>query len=331
MLKWEDDLKLDASELYIDSRRSRALCFVSHAHSDHIACHEHAICTPETAALVEARVGVGQVTALQFAQSHRFDDRTQIEVLPSGHILGSAMLHVTRDDGTFLYTGDFKLRQCLTVPCSQIRAADTLLMETTYGLPIFRFPPRDLVINQLLDLVEQSFRDNRQPIVMGYSLGKAQEIVRILTRAGYNVTCHGAVHHVNQTYEKFGVDLGKYRRYFFEDFHGPQAIDLRERGVLVAPPQVARSGFATRFANPCRIIMTGWAMLKGAIYRYGVEHALPLSDHADFDELLELVEKVAPKRVYTHHGYREFADTLRARGIDARPAKKDPQMTLFDD
>jgi putative mRNA 3-end processing factor len=188
-----------------------------------------------------------------------------------------------------------------------------------------------LVIEQLLERVEAAFREGRQPIVMGYSLGKAQEIVRILTRAGHNVTCHGAVHNVNQTYEQFGVALGAYRRYYFEDFHGPGALDLRERGVLVAPPQVARSGFSTRFGNPVRIMMTGWALLKGAVYRYGVEHALPLSDHADFDELLELVEKVGPKRVYTHHGYREFADTLRNRGIEARPAKKDRQMTLFDD
>jgi Cft2 family RNA processing exonuclease len=71
-------------------------------------------------------------------------------------------------------------------------------------------------------------------------------------------------------------------------------------------------------------------MLKNAIYRYGVEHALPLSDHADFDELLELIERVQPKKIYSHHGYREFADFLRGKGFDAELARPDKQLMLFD-
>ena len=110
---------------------------------------------------------------------------------------------------------------------------------------------------------------------------------------------------------------------------GPRALPLEERGVLVAPPQVARGGFVTRFDAPCRVVLTGWGMMKNARYRYGVDHVLPLSDHADFDELLELVERVRPKKIYSHHGYREFADTLRARGHDAELARPDDQLRLF--
>jgi len=250
-------------------------------------------------------------------------------LLPAGHVLGSAMLYLQRRGQTFIYTGDFKLRPCATVPEARVKTADVLVMESTYGLPIFRFPPRDRVIDQLLQLVEQAFRNGRQPIVMGYGLGKAQEIVRILTDATYRPAVHGAIFHNNLTYESHGVNLGAYRRYAFEDFHGPAAMDLRERGVLVAPPQVARSAFVTRFDNPLRIMMTGWGMLKNAQYRYGVDHVLPLSDHADFDELLELVERVKPRKIFTHHGYREFARTLRDMGLDATCAKPDPQLTLF--
>jgi Cft2 family RNA processing exonuclease len=202
-------------------------------------------------------------------------------------------------------------------------------MESTYGLPIFRFPPWRDVAAQLVDLCEQAFRDGRQPIVMGYSLGKSQEIARILTDAGLNVTMHGAVHTMSQLYEQLGVPLGRYRRYAFVDFHSDAAIDLRERGVLIAPPHVARTSFVTRFKNPCRIMMTGWALLKNAIYRYGVDHALPLSDHADFDELLELIDRVRPKKVFTHHGYREFVDELHKRNIEAELARPDEQLLLF--
>jgi Cft2 family RNA processing exonuclease len=274
---------------------------------------------------------MGEIVELGDEQPFALDPRTELSLYPAGHVLGSSMLHVRRADQTFLYTGDFKLRESATTPVARPQPSDVLVMESTYGLPYFRFPPRAVVVEELLERVEAAFREGRQPIVMGYSLGKGQEIVRALTDGGHNVTVHGAIYHLNKIYEELGVPLGSYRRYAFEDFHGPAALDLRERGVLVAPPRVARTAFVTRFPNPFRVTMTGWALQKNAIYRYGVDCALPFSDHADFDELLELIERVRPKKIYTHHGYREFADTLRRMGLDATCAKKEAQMTLFGD
>jgi Cft2 family RNA processing exonuclease len=334
MLQWDDDLRVAGTALYLDSRRPRGLCFVSHAHSDHIpqgGSHGRAIATAPTAALAAYRIGMTGVAELAYGTEYDVDADTRLRLAPAGHVFGSAMVRVARPEGSLLYTGDFKLRPSLTVEQADPPAADVLVMESTYGLPMFRFPPWREVHARLAEVAAAALKAGRQPIVMGYSLGKAQEIVRILTDAGLPVTCHGAVHAMNEIHGKFGVSLGPYRRYRAEDFHGPQALDLAERGVLVAPPQVARSAFASRFGNPVTVMMTGWALQKNAKYRYGVEEALPLSDHADFDELLELVERVAPKRVYTHHGYREFAETLRKRGVDAKLARPDAQLSLFGD
>jgi Cft2 family RNA processing exonuclease len=330
MLSWAEDLKLSGNNLYLDSRSPRAQCFVSHAHSDHLGVHVETYCTPATAAFAAYRVGMGErVIELNYGTDHALDSDTNLRLLPAGHVVGSAMLHVTRPEGTLLYTGDFKLRESLTVPAAVPERADVLVMESTYGQPYFRFPPWRETADRLLELVETALRAGQQPIVMGYSLGKAQEITRMLTAGGHNVTLHGAVHSMSEIHRALGVDLGTYRRYAYADFHGPAALDLRERGVLVAPPNCARAGFSTRFENPYRIVMTGWALQKNAIYRYGVEHALPLSDHADFDELMELIERVQPKKIYSHHGYREFADILKAKGHDAELARPDEQLTLF--
>ncbi len=331
MLTWDADLKLSATNLYLDSRVPRSHCFVSHAHSDHLGTHEETVCTAPTAAFMAHRLGeTGKVVSLGYGTTYSFDADTFLRLVPAGHVVGSAMLHVTRPEGTLLYTGDFKLRESLTVEAARPEPADVLVMESTYGLPHFRFPPWGDVAGQLLDVVETALRAGRQPIVMGYSLGKAQEITKILTRGGFPVTLHGAVHAMSEIHTRLGVDLGPYRKYAFADFHGPDALDLRERGVLVAPPNCARAGFCTRFANPYRVVMTGWALQKNAVYRYGVEHALPLSDHADFDELMQLIEIVRPKKILSHHGYREFAELLRARGLDATLARPDSQLRLFD-
>jgi putative mRNA 3-end processing factor len=330
MLDWSDGLKIAGSALYLDNRNPRLLCFVSHAHSDHIALHDKALATAATAALSAHRLGGGEFIELAYGADLTLDSDTRLRPLPAGHVLGSSMLHVTRPEGALLFTGDFKLRPSLTCEQATPVPADHLVTESTFGHPCFRFPPPSDVIAQLIDLVRTALRDGRQPIVMGYSLGKSQEIVKILTDAAIPVTLHGAPHAICKIYERFGVNLGPYRRYVYTDFAGPDALPLEQRGALVAPPYVARTPFCTRFPNPLRVVLTGWAVLKDAKYRYGVDHALPFSDHADFDELMELIDIVHPKKIYTHHGPPEFCDLLRAKGLDAVRAVPDPQMLLFE-
>ncbi len=331
MLDWADDLKIRGTEVYLDSRRPRARCVISHAHSDHLGLHEHAFATPETAAIAMHRIGLSGTTELSYKTDFDVDCDTRIRLMSAGHVCGSAMVHVTRPEGTLLYTGDFKLRDCLTVPCAEPEGADYLVMESTYGQPFFRLPPWRDTADQLVELVRGALREGRQAIVMGYALGKAQEATRILTDAGIPVTTHGAVFALNQIHDRLGVHLGAYRRYAAADFHGPDALELSERGALIAPPNVARSAFVAKFKNPLRIMLSGWSLLKGAVYRYGVDHVLPLSDHADFDELMELIERVRPKKIFTHHGFREFADILKSKGLDATVARPDDQLMLFDD
>ena len=333
MLRWQDDLFLPAYCLYLDSHRPRPVCFVSHAHSDHLphdGPHGRAIATLQTVALAEHRLGQLALTGSGPDADLVLDADTRVRLLPAGHVLGSAMIRVECPEGSLLYTGDFKLRSSLTVAPAAPEPADILVMESTYGLPVFRFPHWKHVHARLIELVTEALAQGRQPIVLGYSLGKAQEIVRILTDHGLTATCHGAVAGVNDIYQSLGTPLGAYKRYRSEDFHGPAALDLAERGVLVAPPQVVRSAFVSRFANPLTIMMSGWGMQKNAKYRYGVDEVLPLSDHADFEELLELVERVSPRKVYTHHGHREFAEILRGMGIDAELARPEAQLRLFD-
>ncbi|CAN5599961.1 ligase-associated DNA damage response exonuclease [soil metagenome] len=333
MLQWDDDLKVNGLELYLDCKRPRRLSFVSHAHSDHLALHGRSIATAQTAAFARHRIALPNVTCLALRQPMRLPEleNVELELRPAGHVLGSAMLHVRTHEGSLLYTGDFKLRPSLTCETADLIEADTLIMESTYGRPIFRFPHWRDIADQLVDHCAGAIRAGRQPIVMGYSLGKAQEITRILTDAGLAVTQHGACFEMTRIYHECGQLVGAVRRYSPDDFHGPRALDLSERGVLVAPPNVARSAFVTKFDNPLRIACTGWALLPGAIYRQGVDIALPLSDHADFDELIELIDRVRPKKTFTHHGYPEFAEYLRSRGLNAQLARPDPQLSLFND
>ena len=113
-------------------------------------------------------------------------------------------------------------------------------------------------------------------------------------------------------------------------FPAHREFDAREVAghVVICPPQA--SGLLDRIPAVRAAAITGWALDSGAIYRLRCDAAFPLSDHADFPDLLRFVELVQPKRVLTLHGFaREFAATLRARGIDALAPGHANQLDLF--
>jgi Cft2 family RNA processing exonuclease len=352
LFEWSDGLKLAGLPWHLDSRQPRSHCIVSHAHADHLPygdrndppnpakIHGKVICTPETAAIGTYRGGLGGTLIVKnYGEVEEISNVVTCKLLPAGHVLGSAMPLVTTPRGSLLYTGDYKLRHSRTVPHAEPEHADVLVMESTYGSPYFRFPPAEDVQRWLVELVAAAMKEGKQPVVHGYSLGKSQENIRLLTDAGFNVSMHGAIWRISQFYRDFGVHLGRddqLRQYKKVDFSGDRQLDLEERGVLVCPPRDARGPVTAQFGEKvCRIMMSGWALSKNAKFRYGVEHALPLSDHADFDELIETIEIVRPKHVLSHHGFAEFPDHLHKLGLpqklgfEVRLAKPPAQMELF--
>jgi hypothetical protein len=79
----------------------------------------------------------------------------------------------------------------------------------------------------------------------------------------------------------------------------------------------------------CRTVyLTGWGLDPDRRFALGVDLVLPLSDHADFNELVEYVKMADPRLVRTVHGSPQFAAHLRDLGFDARhlPAR---QLELF--
>jgi len=316
MFHWDGGLKLTAADLAIDFRRRQPRAFISHAHADHIARHEYALCTPETSALYQLRLGKRRTLEMPYRRPIEWGG-LRLTTFPAGHCLGSAMLRAEDGRQTLLYTGDFKLGPAATAEEAELPPADVLVIESTYGTPDYRLPPRDDVLAELFALLRRVLEDGAVPVVVAYVLGKAQEVTRLLTDEGFPVLQHRRIHEVSRVYEQCGVPLGRY-----EPFRGQP-----EPGwVLVVPPGTPRLGRPTR---EVRIAVTGWAADASARYRLRVDHALPLSDHADYDQLIEAVERVGPNQVYCTHGPESFVDRLHDLGYDARPLGRPRQGRLF--
>jgi DNA ligase-1 len=296
--------------LWLDPRGSKQLAFVSHAHSDHTGRHGTTIATPATLRLMEARMGAleGECVALGFGEVRAFDSFT-LELLPAGHVLGSAQAFVESAAGSLLYTGDFKLRAGATSEAAAHCHAETLVMETTFGLSKYVFPPLEEVLAGIVKFCVEALEESRTPVLLGYSLGKAQEILSRLEGSGLPVMLHASVSKLAEVYRAEGIGLPPYAEW------DPTAAAGH---VVVCPPGVTGGRALARIPQRRVAMLSGWALDAGAVHRWRCDAAFPLSDHAGYDDLLRHVDAVAPKRVLTLHGFAsEFAADLRSRGIEA--------------
>ena len=301
--------------------------FVSHAHSDHTAAHREVILSEPTARLMQSRLGGKRIEhLLPFGAPHRFEDATtpySITLLPAGHIFGSAMAYLEAEGTSLLYTGDFKLRRSLTAEFCEPRRADVLVMETTFGRAKYAFPPTDEVLRDVSRFCREAIAADETPLLLCYSLGKSQELLRGLADAGLPIMLHETVHKLTQVYEQLGQSFPAYEAF--------DAAHARGR-VLFLPPSVGRSVLLQDLGRIRSAVITGWAMDASCRYRSRADAAFALSDHADFPDLIELVKQVAPKKVFTLHGFAaEFAATLRRLGYEAQALSEPEQLELLLD
>lgn len=247
----------------------------------------------------------------------------RLRLLPAGHIPGSAMLHITRisDNASLLYTGDFKNRRSRTAETVNFLAADTLVIETTFGLPGYEFPNHMEVEGEILRFVHDGFADGETPVLLGYSLGKTQEALALLDEHGIPALLHPAAAAMTRACRDAGVP-GLPEPVEF-DGHAPPGH------VVIAPPHAVRTGLLKGLKSKRTAMLSGWALQPGAKYRYRVDAMIPFSDHADHPGLMECIQRVRPRRILTVHGYaKEFAAELRSRQMDAWCAEGGDQLEL---
>jgi Cft2 family RNA processing exonuclease len=316
-------LYLAAADLHLDARTAPGTVFVSHAHSDHCSAAARILCTPETAALHEARRGAREAVRLPYGESLGVGS-ARVTLTPAGHALGSAMIVCESADGRAAYTGDFKLRANPFSPPAEIPRVDALVMECTFGEPRYRFPPDAELLARLFAFVDAALAEGAVPVVLAYALGKGQEALWHLLRAGYDVSVHGAIANLCDLHVALGHPFpgpGTWRRYHRAELQVPDA-----RRVLLTTPNTRKAPMVQKLPRHRTCLLTGWALHPGAwnIYK-DVDLVLPLSDHADFDELVRTATESGARKIYTVHGTPKFAEHLKSLGIDAEHLADHPQ------
>lgn len=292
-------------DFFIDPVASVPRALVTHGHADHArAGHGDVWATQQTLDIMAIRYGIDHCR-----QKHVADLRDPINIngvtlsfWPAGHVLGSAQILVQFSGLQILVSGDYKrgvdptCEVYETVPIDG--RLDAFITEATFALPVFRHPDAQEEIAKLLKSVAQ-FPD-RTHLVGVYALGKAQRVIGLLRQAGYDRTIyiHGALEKLCDYYSSQGIDLGRLE---------PATLDKGQKDsfagrIVLGPPSAFVDKWGRRFADPISCFASGWMQIRQRTKQRGVELPLILSDHCDWDELIDTITELKPKEVWVTHG-----------------------------
>jgi len=331
-LGWRSGVTLASKDRFVHFDPSRKLgkdcvVFISHAHADHLSklsSEAESYLTPETfdiASVIQGRPPIKAIS-LGFNQTLKIDE-FEIIAHNAGHMLGSAQYEIRSSDSVIVYTGDINCRNMFTTSAAESIPCDTLILETTYGVPFYTFPDLTVTCSEIVEWALQQIKTGKIPVFKAYSGGKAQEIVKIfnvMTRIP--VIAEGVVAEIAGVYVRNGVNLN------YVNSESIEARELMKTGECVCIS--SQNHGVAGLANSSLAVATGWALGKRFLRR---DAAFPLSSHADFDQLIQYVKRARPKEVITVHGFKEeFADYLRRKlGLKARPisALKQESLTEF--
>ena len=294
----EAGLYCPPGDFYIDPWQPVARAVVTHAHSDHAAFGAGSYLTAE-AGKQALRVRVGgesRVDSLRYGERLLINDVT-LSFHPAGHILGSAQVRLEHRGEVWVVSGDYKAATDATctpfepVPCS------TFITECTFGLPIYRWRPQEIIFEQINQWWRGNADEGRPSLVFAYSLGKAQRLLSGVDASIGPVFCHGAVERWNAVYRAAGVALP------------PTSVPRQNEGrelwrtaLIVAPPMARASPWQRKFGDARTAFASGWMQIRGARRRRAVDRGFVLSDHADWPGLVSAIRATGAARVLATHG-----------------------------
>ena len=306
-----------AGDFYIDPWRPVERAVITHAHADHARPgHRHYLCSAEGAGLLRARLGDVSLQALAWGEPLHWQG-ARISLHPAGHVLGSAQVRVEHRGQVWVASGDYfstgRGEHNPTCRAFEPQRCHCFITESTFGLPVYRWPPQTEVLADIDVWWQGNAAAGRTSLLMAYSLGKAQRLLAGVDASIGPVLVHGAVEPLNAVYRAAGVALAPCRP-------AAQASAREElsRALVIAPPAVHGSVWARRFGDFSDAFASGWMQLRGARRRQGVDRGFVLSDHADWPGLQAAIRATGAERIIVTHGYEAvMVRWLREQGLQA--------------
>ena len=285
--------------------------FVSHAHMDHLPS--------KNGGTILASIETNKIADLRgFKMQNHVEKMDDYLLIDNGHILGSKGLLFN----DVFYTGDICTRDRGFLTCDKIPKCKKLITECTFGLPEFVFPKLDEIKNQVNELISELYSKGVPVILMGYQLGKAQTITQLFGHWS-PLYFHDSVKQMNDLHQHLGIPLKEGMGHTEAQNQG--LLD-KKPWIMVAPIMSEKNAFLKEMRSKYGAVtigFSGWAQSTRFPFGRRTDYSIPMSDHCDFNELVDMVVQSGAEQVYTVHGFvEEFASHLRKMGISAQPLRE---------
>ena len=307
----------EAGGFHIDPWQAVERAIITHAHGDHLYPGSSGyLCAEPSRRLLSHRLGpAAHVTSLGYGTPVSLNG-VRVSLHPAGHILGSAQVRVEHRGEVWVIAGDYKRAPDPTCEPFEPQSCHTFVTEATFGLPVFRWDPPNQTVAEICGWWEEMRLAGRPAVLFAYALGKAQRVLAELARCTDRpIYVHGALMPLMDIYRESGVAMVQALR-ATEESRGRSFA-----GELVVAPLMARGSlWMRRFGDHSSAFASGWMRIRGARRRRGYDRGFALSDHADWDALVDTIAATGAERAFVTHGYtHQLARFLQERGVDAQP------------
>jgi len=285
-------------DFYIDPWRPVDRAVITHAHADHARIgHGHYLAHADSEGTLRVRLGEVTLQTLPYGEPI-VHNGVRISLHPAGHVLGSAQIRLEHDGCVWVASGDYKTEADGTCTPFEPVPCDTFITESTFGLPIYRWPVQAVLFTEINDWWRANAAQGRASVLLCYAFGKAQRILHGVDATIGPIVVHGAVEPLNDIYRAAGVALPPTLR---ANDAGVDAA-LLKHALVLAPPSTHGSPWMRRFGNYADAFASGWMQLRGTRRRRGVDRGFVMSDHADWAGLQAAIAGTGAERVIVTHG-----------------------------
>lgn len=301
-----EGLYCPGGDFYIDPWQPVERAVITHAHTDHARRGSaHYLVAAPAESVLRTRLGDVCLQPLPYGKSiDHFG--VKVSFHPAGHVLGSAQVRLEREGQVWVASGDYYVAgsrddpreyNATCAPFEPVRC-HCFVTESTFGLPIYRWPPQAEVFADIDAWWRRNANAGRASLLLGYSFGKAQRILKGVDSSIGPIIVHGAIDPINAAYRAAGVALPPTLQ--VTDIADKSAL---QRALVVAPPSAQGSPWTRRFGDYSDAFASGWMQVRGARRRRSVDRGFVLSDHADWPGLQRAIAATGAERVIVTHGF----------------------------
>jgi putative mRNA 3-end processing factor len=319
----DNGLFCEIGGFHIDPSKSVDKALITHAHSDHARPGSNYYLTVKQGELL-LKQRLGKHINLQTINysDNIYINGVKVSFHPAGHILGSSQIRIEFNGEVVVISGDYKLEKDFTCDKFEPLKCNTFITESTFGLPIFKWCSQIMLFNEINSWWQGNKDLNIISIIFGYALGKAQRIIAGLDPSIGPIFSHPAVEIINQCYRNSGVNL-------------PNTINISEfstnnipdDAMIVAPPSADILQMIGKTRDFSSAFASGWMQIRKNRKRNSFDRGFTLSDHADWEGLLQAIKETQAQNVLITHGYSsQLSNWLCEKGYNARVLEKFSDM-----